>query len=176
MPMTDREPLLSTCYARILLAHERSLRMRSLIQGVSFKRMRGLIQGFYELWMLLAFTHSLIIKQWRDIPHWVSPAVPLAQSFEPLMNGMCRKAPQSQSKTLEFWKTLAVSVPVPVNLPFVNLSRKRACFLLFFSCSFVWTLTKVEDANNNWTHNIMLKRQTCYMVCYWLKFCGSFTH
>ena len=147
------------------------------MHGFSFKRMRGLIQGFYEVWILLAFTHSLINKQWRDMRN-TTLSQP-SSSFSSELWGPDEWFVQESSSLnlkLEFWKIFAVSVPVPVNLPLVNLSRKRVCFVCFVSCSFVWTLTKVENSNNNWSHNMMLKRQTCYMICYWLKFCGSFIH
>lgn len=132
-----------------------------------------LIQGLYEMWMLLAFPENLKAEWTWAMPPWISPGAPLAQDFGPWWVACGRESSMMSIQTLKLLKSPAVSLPAAVSLPLVNFSR-TVCF--FSSCPFAWTLTKVEHSDNNPKHRFMWKAQTYSMVCYWLKRCGSFTN
>lgn len=92
---------------------------------------------------LLAFLNSLINQRWTEIlqtwemPHWMSSAVPPAQNSGHWQMAGWKNAPWSQSKTLlSFWRALLLLFQPSVNLPFVNLSRKRVYVLTLFPMSF----------------------------------------
>lgn len=113
--------------------------------------MRDRIQKFYEVCMLLGFNDCLIIKRWMDVGNATlgQPNPFFSSEFGVLMNGSWKNSLWSQFKTIAFVKSPAVSIQPPVNLPFVNLSRKGVCFLtLFLFLFFCMDFNKREFSNN----------------------------